>query len=116
MDQSPLSEKLQLMLNEEKWTRTLMANYSVANLKELDRFIEEITAQNVADDIIKLCIEHLSQTKNSVIALYVAGMLNIMRQPADETYLIQLMDLFAESKKSNDVCKSHSYSFFKCIR
>lgn len=103
MDQSPLSEKLQLMLNEEKWTRTLMANYSVANLKELDRFIEEIMAQNGADDIIKLCVEHLSQTKNSVIALYVAGMLNIMRQPADESYLVQLMDLFAESKKSNIV-------------
>ena len=103
MDQSPLSEKLQLMLNEEKWTRTLMANYSVANLKELDRFIEEIMAQNGADDIIKICVEHLSQTKNSVIALYVAGMLNIMRQPADESYLVQLMDLFAESKKSNIV-------------
>jgi len=101
MAESPLSEKLQLMLNEEKWTRTLMANYSVANLKELDRFIDETTAQGIADDIIKLCADHLSQTKNSVIALYVAGVLNIMRQPADESYLAQLMDLFADSKKNN---------------
>jgi transcription elongation factor GreA len=89
------------MLNEEKWTRTLMANYSVASLKELDRFIDETTAQGIADDIIKVCTDHLSQTKNSVIALYVAGVLNIMRQPADESYLVQLMDLFADSKKNN---------------
>jgi transcription elongation factor GreA len=101
MAESPLSEKLQLMLNEEKWTRTLMANYSVASLKELDRFIDETTAQGIADDIIKVCTDHLSQTKNSVIALYVAGVLNIMRQPADESYLVQLMDLFADSKKNN---------------
>jgi transcription elongation factor GreA len=101
MAESPLSEKLQLMLNEEKWTRTLMANYSVAGLKELDRFIDETTAQGMADDIIKVCTDHLSQTKNSVIALYVAGVLNIMRQPADESFLVQLMDLFAESKKNN---------------
>jgi len=103
MAESPLSEKLQLMLNEEKWTRTLMANYSVANLKELDSFIDESTAQGVADDIIKLCADHLSKTKTSVIALYVAGVLNIMRQPADESYLVQLMDLFADSKKNNIV-------------
>lgn len=101
MAESPLSEKLQLMLNEEKWTRTLMANYSVASLKELDRFIDETTAQGIADDIIKVCTDHLSQTKNSVIALYVAGVLNIMRQPADESYLVQLMDLFADNKKNN---------------
>jgi len=91
MAESPLNEKLQLMLNEEKWTRTLMANYSVASLKELDRLVEDAVQQGVTDDIIKTCTEHLSQTKNSVIALYVAGILNIMRQPADESYLVQLM-------------------------
>jgi transcription elongation factor GreA len=103
MAESPLNEKLQLMLNEEKWTRTLMANYSVASLKELDRLVEDAVQQGVTDDIIKTCTDHLSQTKNSVIALYVAGILNIMRQPADESYLVQLMDLFADSKKTNIV-------------
>lgn len=101
MDESPLTERLQLMLNEEKWTRMLMANYSIGSLKELDRFIEEATAQNISEDVIKICIDHLAQAKNSVIALYVAGILNIMRQPADESYLVQLMDLFGDSKKSN---------------
>lgn len=103
MADSPLNEKLQLMLNEEKWTRTLMANYSVASLKELDRFIEDAVQQSVTDDIIKICTDHLSQTKNSVIALYVAGILSIMRQPADESFLVQLMDLFTDSKKINIV-------------
>jgi len=72
MADSPLTERLQLMLNEEKWTRTLMANYSIASLKDLDRFIEEVVAENMTEDIITLCADHLAQTKNSVIALYVA--------------------------------------------
>lgn len=101
MADSRLGEKLQLMLNEEKWTRTLMANYSVSSLKELDRFIEEAVQQSAVEEVLTVCNEHLQQTKTSVIALYVAGIINVMRQPADESWLVQLMDLFAESKKLN---------------
>ena len=42
-------------------------------------------------------------TKSSVIALYIAGIVSLRKQPSDESYLAQLMDLFAEGKRTNIV-------------
>jgi len=103
MGDSQLAPKVQEMLNEEKWTRTALQNYSLGNLKELDSLIEALLASSERDEVYELCSEHLSNTKNSVVALYVAGILNLDKQPADESYLVQLMDLFAEHRKSNIV-------------
>ena len=96
MAENQLAEKVQGLLNEEKWTRTSLANYSVSSLKELDALIHEAESENVADPIFELCEEHISQTKNSVIALYIAGILSLRKQPSDESFLVQLMDLFEE--------------------
>jgi hypothetical protein len=41
MSDSQLVPRIQELLNEEKWTRATLANYSIANLKELDALIEE---------------------------------------------------------------------------
>lgn len=101
MSDNPLAGKVQEMLNEEKWTRTTLSNYSIASLKELDALMEEAETQNSVDELFTICNEHLSHTKNSVIALYVAGIISLNKQPSDESYLIQLMDLFAESKRTN---------------
>jgi len=98
-----LADKVQEMLNEEKWTRTTLPNYSAASLKELDVLIEQAEAENSFDQLFEVCDEHLSHTKNSVIALYIAGIISLRKQPADESYLTQLMDLFAESKRINIV-------------
>jgi transcription elongation factor GreA len=103
MSESELAGKVQEMLNEEKWTRTTLANYSITNLKELDSIIEEATRDNSLEDIFTLCSEHISHTKTSVIALYLAGIISLKHQPSDESYLVQLMDLFEESKKLNVV-------------
>ena len=98
-----LAGKVQEMLNEEKWTRTTLPNYSTNSLKELDALIEEAETGGSSDQLFDVCNEHLSHTKNSVIALYIAGIISLRKQPADESYLTQLMDLFAESKRTNIV-------------
>ena len=98
-----LAGKVQEMLNEEKWTRTTLPNYSMNSLKELDALIEGAEAEGSSDQLFDVCNEHLSHTKNSVIALYIAGIISLRKQPADESYLTQLMDLFAESKRTNIV-------------
>ncbi|HWP69165.1 MAG TPA: transcription elongation factor GreA, partial [Rectinemataceae bacterium] len=98
-----LAGKVQEMLNEEKWTRTTLPNYSMTSLKELDALIEGAEAEGSIDQLFDVCNEHLSHTKNSVIALYIAGIISLRKQPADESYLTQLMDLFAESKRTNIV-------------
>ncbi|MCE5256292.1 MAG: transcription elongation factor GreA [Spirochaetaceae bacterium] len=103
MSDNQLTGTLQGMLNEEKWTRTTLPNYSIASLKELDALLESAAAQNCSDEFLNVCQEHLGHTKNSVIALYIAGILSLAKQPADESYLVQLMDLFAESGRTNIV-------------
>lgn len=103
MADSPRAEKLQQMLNEEKWTRTALATYSLSSLKELDALIEEAESAGELEALSDLCAEHLAQAKNSVIALYIAGIFRLRKQPADESYLVQLMDLFAENKRANVV-------------
>lgn len=99
MAESPMTEQLQLMLNEEKWTRTLIASYTKAELESLDRFIEEAEMQNLSEDFRKICVDHLEHSRNSVKALYILGMFSMRQQPADESYLLQLMDQFQEAKK-----------------
>ena len=91
MAETQLAGKVQEMLNEEKWTRATLQNYSVNSLKELDALIEEAEANAALDEIAAMCEEHLGHTKNSVIALYVAGIVALRKQPADESYLAQLM-------------------------
>lgn len=103
MAETQLAGKVREMLNEEKWTRTTLQNYSANSLKELDLLIEEAEAASALDELFAVCDEHLANTKNSVIALYVAGIIALRKQPADESYLTQLMDLFAEGKRVNIV-------------
>ena len=103
MAETQLAGKVQEMLNEEKWTRSTLQNYSVNSLKELDALIEEAEASSAVDELFQVCDEHLTQTKSSVIALYVAGIIALRKQPSDESYLTQLMDLFAEGKRTNIV-------------
>ncbi len=103
MADSQLAAKVLQMLNEEKWTRATLQNYSLSSLKELDLLIEEAEATSLVDELLEVCNEHLSHTKNSVIALYCAGIVSLRKQPSDESYLSQLMDLFAEAKRGNIV-------------
>jgi transcription elongation factor GreA-like protein len=103
MADTQLVDKVLQMLNEEKWTRTTLQNYSLSSLKELDLVIDEAEAAGLFDELHTICSEQLSHTKNSVIALYIAGMISLRKQPSDESYLSQLMDLFAEGKRGNIV-------------
>lgn len=103
MSDNQLTGTLQGMLNEEKWTRTTLPNYSITSLKELDALLESAAAQGCSEEFFTICQEHIGHTKNSVIALYIAGILSLSKQPADESYLVQLMDLFAESGRANIV-------------
>ena len=103
MSEYQLVDKVQQMLNEEKWTRTTLSNYSISSLKELDSLIEEAESLNCKTELLDLCLEHLANTRNSVIALYITGIANLSKQPVDESYMVQLMDLFAESKRTNIV-------------
>lgn len=98
-----LVEEIQKMLTEEKWTRATLANYSVNNFAELAELISKAEEQQCVAEIKNLCDEHLKHTKNSIIALYITGMMCLKEGSLDNHSLSSLLDIFVDNKKSNIV-------------
>jgi transcription elongation factor GreA len=94
-----LLKNVQEMLNEEKWTRATLSNYSTNQFKELDLLLKEAQEKRAADDLKKLCDDHLVHTKNTIIALYLSGMIALSRQLIDDAALVNLVTIFVDNHK-----------------
>ena len=99
MAESQIAQKVQELLNEEKWTRASLGAYSAANLKELDVIAQDALKEKVVDEVKALCDEHLAHTKTSIIALYLSGIFALIRQQIDDSAMVSLLDIFADNKK-----------------
>ncbi len=86
-------EKIQELLHEEKWTRATINSYSVHNFTELAEIVEQISEDNLLE-IKDMCDEHLVHTKNSIIALYISGIISLKKHFIDDSNLLQLINLF----------------------
>ncbi len=102
-----MSEKLvksvQDMLNEEKWTRATITNYTKTQFIELANVVENAHQENCMDEIQVLCDDHLSHTKHSIIALYLSGMIALKKKTLDNSSLIELINIFQDNHKSSVV-------------
>lgn len=95
-----LIKSVQDMLNEEKWTRATISNYSIGNFKELDTLIREAQQAKCVDEIKTVCDEHLAHTKNSIIALYLSGIIALSKQLLDDSALVNLVNIFIDNHKT----------------
>lgn len=91
--------KLGEMLKEEKWTQSGLNSWNISNFTILDELLNEIAEDHVASEAIALCNEHLENSKNSIIALYLSGMISLQNQLVDDTSLIILINIFATNQK-----------------
>ncbi|GHV73613.1 transcription elongation factor GreA [Spirochaetia bacterium] len=98
-----LLKKVQEMLNEEKWTRATLSNYSTNQFKELDVLLKEARDVKAYDELKTICDEQLVHTKNSIIALYLSGMIALSRQLIDDAALTNLVNIFVDNHKWNIV-------------
>ena len=98
-----LIKSVQGMLNEEKWTRAAISNYSKANFIDLAAIVEKAKAEDCVDEIKTICDEHLQHTKNSIIALYISGILALRKGSLDNIALDNLISIFQDNHKSNIV-------------
>jgi transcription elongation factor GreA-like protein len=89
-----LLKNVQEMLNEEKWTRATLSNYSTIQFKELDAILKEAREGRFDNELKKLCDEHLVHTKNSIIALYLGGMSALSQQIIDDSAMVNLVTIF----------------------
>ena len=104
MAESELAAKVQEMLNEEKWTRATLGTYSVSNLKELDVLLEDANREKATDEIKALCDEHLSHTKNSIVALYISGVVSLMLDFGEnKTALRRLAECYESDNRPDDM-------------
>ncbi|MCL2808729.1 MAG: transcription elongation factor GreA [Treponema sp.] len=98
-----LLKNLQETLNEEKWTRASLGNYSTNQFKDLDVILKKAREEKVLDDLKKSCDDHLMVTRNSIIALYLSGMIALSRQIIDDSAMINLVSIFLDNHKWNIV-------------
>ncbi|MDR3312229.1 MAG: transcription elongation factor GreA, partial [Spirochaetaceae bacterium] len=98
-----LAKKVQSMLVEEKWTRATISNFSKSNLGELAVVVDSAIAEDCIDEVKQICDEHLQHTKNSIIALYISGMLALKKHSLDNSAMETLVGLLLEHRKNNIV-------------
>ena len=94
-----LINSVQAMLKEETWTRATISNYTINNIKELANLLEKAKSEACTKEINEICTEHLSHTKDSIIALYLSGMISIEQKTLDNSNLITLVDIFEKNHK-----------------
>ncbi|MDR2587927.1 MAG: transcription elongation factor GreA [Spirochaetales bacterium] len=92
-------KKVQELLNEEKWTRAALNSYSIHNFQELDKTLEEIFRESSQEKVREVCEEHLHHTKNSIIALYISGIVSLSQQLVDDSHLVTLISIFVDNHK-----------------
>ncbi|MCR5289175.1 MAG: transcription elongation factor GreA [Treponema sp.] len=98
-----LVKTVQDMLKEETWTRATISNYTKNNLIELAGIVEKTRAENCVDTIKEVCDEHLTHSKDSIIALYLSGMLGLGKGTLDNSSLVTLVDIFQKNHKETVV-------------
>ena len=94
-----LLKNLNETLNEEKWTRASLGNYSTNQFKDLDVILKNARDEKVVNELKKTCDEHLVHTRNSLIALYLSGMIALSRQIIDDSAMINLVSIFLDNHK-----------------
>ncbi|MCL2704901.1 MAG: transcription elongation factor GreA [Spirochaetaceae bacterium] len=100
---SNLLEKISQMLNEEKWTRATIKSYSINNFKDLNHLIKDSGDNESLQEVLELCEEHLVHSKNSIIALYISGILSLSKHVIDDSNIIVLINIFSDNHKWNIV-------------
>ena len=105
-----LIKTVQDMLNEEKWTRATILDYSTKNFEALDELIDKVTEEHCIDEVKNICDEHLSVTKDSIIALYISGILSLKKQLIDDSAMVKLINIFSDKPNKGEIieyiCKS----------
>ncbi|MBP5358027.1 MAG: transcription elongation factor GreA [Treponema sp.] len=94
-----LENSVREMLKEETWTRVGISGFTKNNLTELSQILERTYNENQEDMIKEICDKQLENTKNSIVALYLSGMIALKSRSLDNSCLITLVDIFEKNHK-----------------
>lgn len=102
-EKDELVKSIQEMLKEETWTRAAISNYSKEKFVELAGFVEKAKSADALEEVLRVCDEQLSHSKNSIIALYLTSMISFQKGALDNSAFISLVDIFKKNQKDNVV-------------
>ncbi|MCR5081624.1 MAG: transcription elongation factor GreA [Treponema sp.] len=94
-----LENSVKEMLKAETWTRAGITNFTKNNLIELAAVLENAHTQNCEDAIKDICDEQLIHTRDSIVALYLSGMIALRTGSVDTSALVSLFDIFEKNHK-----------------
>lgn len=100
---SDIQKQLTEMLNEEKWTRAAIGNYTTKNFEDLYKLISTARKEGLINEIKAICDEHLSHTKNSIIALYISSIISLSNQLLDDSTVVSLIGIFTDNHRTQIV-------------
>lgn len=108
-----MSEELENSVRETlkgtAWTRTGIRDFTKNNLTELSQMLEKIFAEDCSRQIKEICDEQLAKTNDSIVALYLSGMIALHDRSLDNSKLVTLVDIFEKQHKEvlvEDLCNS----------
>ena len=88
-----LENSVREMLKAETWTRAGITNFTKNNIEELEKVLDECRNQNCEYAIKDICDEQLAHTKDSIVALYLSGMIAMRTGSVDTSSLYALFDI-----------------------
>ncbi len=91
--------QIQALLNEQKWTRSTMSNCTVSSFTEVNALIPDKEQEELSQEILELCEEHLAQDKGSILALYISGVIALSQHDIDDVNMVKLINIFADNHK-----------------
>ncbi len=94
-----IEKKLNDLLNEEKWTRVAITNYTIKDFENLDSLINEAKKEGTLEEVFTICSEHLLHAKMSIIALYVLSIISLINKSVDDSNQISLINIFIDNHK-----------------
>ena len=104
-----LLKSVQDKLNEEQWTRAAIGAYSINEFIALLNIVNDAQSNACLEELKSICDEHLSHTKNSIIALFISGIISLRKKDLDDSALHDLVNIFIDNKKMpivEHICKT----------
>ncbi|HOV13357.1 MAG TPA: transcription elongation factor GreA, partial [Spirochaetota bacterium] len=96
-------EKLENLLNEEKWTRATINNYTIKNFEDLNKLMVDFKKIDVIQNTRDITQEYLKHNKNSIVALYISSILQLEGGAIEDNSVYNLLKIFTDNLKWNIV-------------
>ncbi|MGL4525293.1 MAG: transcription elongation factor GreA [Spirochaetia bacterium] len=94
-----LLNRVDSFINEDKWTRSALSNYTVSQFRELEDVLDDAEKEGARQELKIHCQETLQNSKGSLVAQYLAGILSWQDNQLDDSSIGSLLALFESHSK-----------------